>query len=172
VRTYTAKQTGSGFDFTTPENTWYCEDSEIDAVLAFISGQVDSPGTYTRIEDGSPLAKVIAAVKDGSVEAQQVDALVVALAASNDVKTQLADRESANLLVQGVQLVQQKNALDKLQAAVDNPAATEPAFQSVLDKNWWLFGGRYIGTTLRRSFTVLDQNDVPLIRPDRSTLWS
>ncbi|MFJ9781812.1 Shedu anti-phage system protein SduA domain-containing protein [Amycolatopsis sp. NPDC101161] len=49
---------------------------------------------------------------------------------------------------------------------VRNPDAKEKEFQRILDESWWIFGGKYVEKTKRRSLTVLTQLDVPLIRAD------
>jgi hypothetical protein len=51
---------------------------------------------------------------------------------------------------------------------VRDPVSAENDVQRILDKQWWMFGGRFIDKAKRRSLTVLDQLDVPLIRSDGS----
>lgn len=57
-------------------------------------------------------------------------------------------------------------ALDRLEAVALDPTSIENDLQKALEGQWWLFGGQYIGEAGRRSFHVLDQLDIPLLRAD------
>ena len=61
----------------------------------------------------------------------------------------------------------QREVVTELQRLAIAPKTTETAMQVAIGKNYWLFGGQYIGMA-QRSLVPLDQYDIPLICADGS----
>ncbi|MCA2218046.1 Shedu anti-phage system protein SduA domain-containing protein [Jidongwangia harbinensis] len=61
----------------------------------------------------------------------------------------------------------QRDVVTELQRLAIEPKTTETAMQAAIGKNYWLFGGQYIGMA-QRSLVPLDQYDIPLICADGS----
>lgn len=166
VRTWMAKKVGSGFDFSEPEQKWYCEGEEVAGLAAFLNGQLTEPGVYHRINGDEPIATLIQRVQRDGVDANHLRDIAEVLTAAPGAAEALASSGASRILLDGVQAAQQRQVIGELREAVLNPATREPTLQKVLDKNWWIFGGRFIDKSQRRSLTVLDQLDIPLIRSD------
>ncbi|WP_433281826.1 Shedu anti-phage system protein SduA domain-containing protein [Micromonospora sp. CA-244673] len=60
-----------------------------------------------------------------------------------------------------------RDVVAKLQRLALEPATTESAMQAAIGRNYWLFGGQYIGVA-QRSIVPLDQYDIPLVSADGS----
>jgi Shedu protein SduA, C-terminal len=166
LQSWNAKTNGPGFDFEERPNTWCCEESEIGALAAFLTGELDVPGVYHRIGADSPLAAVVESVQAGEADATQLQQIAQALADAPNASQTLAKYPVGQVLLDGIQSARQREVIDRLNEAVNNPQAIEDDFQKVLSAGWWIFGGRYIGKAKRRSLAVLDQLDIPLIRAD------
>lgn len=166
VQSWNVRDDGPGFAFDAKPDTWYCEQGEVDAFAAFLAGQLEEPGLYHRISAESPLASVVEAVQAGEADAGQLAQIAQALAKAPNAAEVFARHEASQILLDGIHSAKQRDVIAKLKAAVSNPATLEPELQKILDGGWWMFGGRFIGKESRRSLTVLDQLDIPLIRAD------
>jgi len=94
--------------------------------------------------------------------------LVAAARANPDASAALADLDAAQTLATMVQQQTRQRGLEALRAVVDDPRSTEHAIQKVVERNPWLFGGRFAGRTLRRRITASDILDLTLVRHDGS----
>jgi hypothetical protein len=166
VQSWNSSETGSGFDFTKTDNAWHCEDNEIGGLAAFLSGQLTEPGTYRRIEVGSPISTVVEHLENGTADAQQLVEIAGALASAPGAADVLANSGASRVLLDGVQAARQRQVVERLEVVIRDPVTREPAIQKELEGSWWMFGGRFIDKAKRRSITVLDQLDIPLIRAD------
>ncbi|WP_143202402.1 Shedu anti-phage system protein SduA domain-containing protein [Amycolatopsis sp. CB00013] len=166
VQSWNAREGGGGFDFTEKANSWACDNDEIDALLAFLSGQIDEPGLYRRVGDSEALAQLVACIEAGKADAEQIAQMVQALADAPNADDVLARHGAGQVLLDGIQFARQRDVISELTAAVEDPSAREGRFQKALEDNWWMFGGKFIDKASRRAITVLDQLDIPLIRAD------
>ena len=100
--------------------------------------------------------------------AESAEQIIKALVENPDAYEVFKDSDASQLLASTVNQYRQRQAVENLDTVAKNPASTENDLQKVLDKQWWMFGGRFIDKAKRRSLTVLDQMDIPLIRGDGS----
>lgn len=166
VQSWHVRDDGPGFAFDEKPDTWYCEQDEIDAFAAFLAGELEEAGLYHRINADSPLASVVEVVQAGDADANQLAAIAHALASAPNATEVFATHEAGQVLLDGIHAAKQRDVIAKLKVAVENPGTRENDLQRILDGGWWMFGGRFIGKEKRRSLTVLDQLDIPLIRAD------
>jgi len=164
VQSWKAKQTGSGIDFTETENAWHCEDEEIDKLAAFVSGEASEEGRYRRV--GNAASQIIDAIEAGNVSADDLVAVLTSLLTQPKTTHELAQSDPAEKLAAVVGIARHSKTLDELDVLLADESVTETNLQAVLEKDWWIFGGRFIDRASRRALTVLDQIDVPLIRAD------
>jgi hypothetical protein len=92
--------------------------------------------------------------------------VIEALLSQEGAVSALAATEPAQVFAATMAHARHNKTLDELEVLLDDSSVTEPQLQSVLEKDWWIFGGRFIDKSKRRSLTVLDEIDVPLIRSD------
>ena len=111
---------------------------------------------------------LIDALKDGTLPASTSVDLLRAMLAQPDAVTAIANAGAGAALRTVVQRAELSQVIDGLQILVDDPTTTEPDLQKLLEKHWWIFGGRFVDEAHRRSLTVLDQLDIPLIQADGS----
>lgn len=166
VQQWAAKSNGPGFEFDEKENSWFCENDEIDAFAAFLNGEISESGVYRKIDSNSALVSVINHIESGDADPAQIRQLAEALAEAPDASRILAEHGPSQILLDGIQAARQKEVIARLTSVALNPKSLENDLQKILEGNWWIFGGRFIGKEKRRSLTVLDQLDIPLIRPD------
>jgi hypothetical protein len=67
-----------------------------------------------------------------------------------------------------VQNARRADELARLRRVAEDPGSRERELQQMLEQMPWIFGGDFLSVATRRSLTVLDQLDIPLIRADGS----
>ena len=162
VQTWRARSSGPGFEFEKTENTWHCEDEEIDRLTALLLGEARSSGNYALIAADSPLIGMAMLLEQGYVDSDDLVELTSVIAGTPGLIEALAETNLTAL----VEMRRHQAGLTWLRAVVENPESTEPEIQRVLQDEWWVFGGRYVAPASRRSIVQLDQFDIPLIRSD------
>jgi hypothetical protein len=75
-------------------------------------------------------------------------------------------RADAESVLAGMQLRMRRKKLADIRRVVEHPYSTEAQIQTALTGAWWLFGGEYVGQSLRRRLAHGLELDVPLLRPD------
>lgn len=80
--------------------------------------------------------------------------------------TALVDDERVVALLDGLALRRERDSLLRLKSTVLNPNALEKDLQQALERNTWVFGGRYVNFASRRLFAPQTEIDLPLLRPD------
>jgi hypothetical protein len=166
VGTYPRKEFEPGYDFARRDRTWACEDDQIDRVRALLAGAFPEAGFYVRVQKGASVDGLIQALAEGQVDVASIAALVQTLAGVPGVVDALAGTDLAQVFSSVIERSRQRAGLDRLRAAVEDPASSEQDLQSILEEHWWVFGSRYVGASARRKLTLLDQLDIPLIRAD------
>ncbi len=165
VKTWIRKSDNDSYNFEEqPKHTWTCEGAEIEAVLALITAELPHDGTFYFAPDRASalLARTLASEGDTAV------AVVSELLQKPGVRAALVGSDAVSSATALLTHQSRSAALDRLEAAALDPASSENDLQKALEGQWWLFGGQYIGEAGRRSFLVLDQLDIPLLRADGS----
>lgn len=162
------KRTMSDLDFDSadPKKTWFCENDEIERLLAFLHSDVARSGRYQVIDTDSPGAALLKLLETHEVDAQ---ALVDALVRNCDIEqivSLLAKNDLGLSAAQSAVVRRRRELVTRLRQLVDNPASTETQVQGLIGSAYWIFGGRYVGVAERRSLTMLDQYDIPLLGSD------
>lgn len=152
-------------DFVRTEH-WYCRDEEVARFNAFLTSEVVGTGDFTVIERQGNVEALLDHLEAGSLDAGLLSAIAGKLADHVEFVSSLDELEGVELLGVAVDLKRRMAVLDRLEAVVLDPTSNEADLQAILDENWWLLGGTYVGKVPRRSLTVLDQFDLPLIRAD------
>ncbi|GAA2216572.1 hypothetical protein GCM10009850_120420 [Nonomuraea monospora] len=75
-------------------------------------------------------------------------------------------RADAESVLSGMQLQIRRRKLAEIRRVVEHPYSSERQIQNALTGAWWLFGGGYVGHSLRRRLTRGLELDIPLLRPD------
>jgi hypothetical protein len=149
------------------KTSWFCEDDEIDKVVAFLDNEVGRTGRYRLVDRESQAAALADLLKDDVDVKSIVDALaghthldkIISLLAASDTGISAA---------QSAVLDRRRDLIARLRRLVDNPSSTETQVQELIGNAYWVFGGRYVGVADRRSFTPLDQTDIPLLSADNT----
>lgn len=165
VKSWTRESTSDGYRFEEqPRYTWTCEGAEIEALLALLTTELPHDGTFFFASDRASalLARSLATEGDAAV------AVVTELLQKPEVRTALASSGAISASTALVTLQSRTAALNHLEAVALDPSSSENDLQKAIEGQWWLFGGQYIDEVGRRSFHVLDQLDIPLIRADGS----
>ncbi|MGP3912194.1 Shedu anti-phage system protein SduA domain-containing protein [Nonomuraea sp. 10N515B] len=75
-------------------------------------------------------------------------------------------RADAESVLAGMQLQIRRRKLAEIRRVVEHPYSSERQIQKAITGAWWLFGGEYVGQSLRRRLTRGLELDIPLLRPD------
>jgi hypothetical protein len=165
-RTAPRRPDGYGFDFDDPTRTWACENAEIDKLLAFLQTQVGASGRYRLIDTASPQAALADLLADDGVDVEQLVASLVAGGNAGQLVEALTRSAQGLAAAEAAVLAQRRDLVDRLQQMAADPQTTETDMQRVMEDQYWLFGGRYVGVADRRNLTVRDSFDVPLLGAD------
>jgi len=140
---YPCRDFGPGYDFDQPEKVWMCEDDQIERIQALLNGQFEEDGHYVKVDKDSDARAVIEQLAAGTLEPSAVATLISALTATPGVADALAKADAAGVLTSAVEHRRQRHGLDELRSAIENPESSEQDLQRILERHWWVFGGRY-----------------------------
>ncbi|MEV0391781.1 Shedu anti-phage system protein SduA domain-containing protein [Polymorphospora rubra] len=169
VQTYGRNLNGPGFSFEDkPEHRWHCDDREIYAVRELLNDAFPTPGVYQFPAHDSAVQQLIAELNEGRVDADAVHRVVTAICNAPDLAEALARMDEAGVLADVIERNRQLQGLRRWREVVEDPTSTEPDIQKVLDKEWWVFGGRYVKSDVRRQLVPGDELDLLLVRSDGS----
>ncbi|GAB21608.1 hypothetical protein GOPIP_010_00750 [Gordonia polyisoprenivorans NBRC 16320 = JCM 10675] len=163
-----AKEMDFGYDFNNPTKTFSLANDEVDVLRKFLNGMFADEGYYVRT-DSKDLAKVLAErLQPGDEGESALADLLESIGGDEDLVRAVAKSNQAGHLAGLIDQERRRAALEELEQLARTPWTSEGEFQKLIQDNPWIFGGRYVGVTQRRSLTVLDQLDVPLINTDGS----
>jgi len=157
---------GWDFDEADPKTSWWCENEQIDQLLAFLDSNVAKTGRYRVVDMDSPAAGLLQLLSENNVDAA---ALADALVAHEDVGqlVGLLALSDAGLSAAEQAVVSRRRSLvADLHTLIRRPGTTETDVQRVIGDAYWLFGGRYVGVADKRNLIPLDQHDIPLLGAD------
>lgn len=159
------------------DNSWYFDHSvqqwngsfdDASLLRDVLEDKFPGSGKYQQLSGDEAVDGLAQTILAGKMPAESAEQIIKALAENPDAHEVFKDSDASQLLASTVNQYRQQQAIEQLNAIAKNPTSTENDLQKVLDKQWWMFGGRFIDKAKRRSLVVLDQLDVPLIRSDGS----
>jgi hypothetical protein len=151
------------FDFDgKPEIHFYLENEEIQALKAFLAGQfLPADGYYVRV-DSKEMAQQVA-----TMSAENLGDVLAAISDKRHLIEAVQASGQADFLADYVTNERKRVEIGHLETAVWEPSSDEAAFQKILERNPWMFGGQYVATG-QRTIVLGDQYDVPLVTADGS----
>lgn len=158
----------TGYDFQSDKVVnWFCEDEEIDKLLAFLNSEVAHSGRYRVIDIEAPGAALLNIVSASSgefrVAPRELAAFLARLGADNDLTDALLATGTGTAVAESAVVTRRRAKLAELRALMQDPATTESKIQPKLENEYWIFGGRYVDVLDRRKLTLLEQFDIPLV---------
>ncbi|MFN3256364.1 MAG: Shedu anti-phage system protein SduA domain-containing protein [Ilumatobacter sp.] len=112
--------------------------------------------------------EVVAALGAGEINGDDANLIFDALLNQSDAVDAIVAAGGGAKLRTVVQATELGEIVEQLQSLVDDPSTSEGQLQHLLKEQWWIFGGRFVDLADRRSLTVRDQLDIPLIQVDGS----
>lgn len=168
VQTWQAHPLEPGYDFTRKPNSWSCDNDEIAAIQGFLNQEFAEPGEYLFFKSNGAIAALLAHVSQSDLSETEVREVVQKLANYPSLGEALASLHDSATISSVLTRSRQSRGLERLKTVINDPDSVEPQIQAVLQEEWWVFGGKYVSASVRRSYTVLDQFDIALIRADNS----
>jgi hypothetical protein len=158
---------GGGWNFDEPEQKWSCAADQIPILQAFLNEQFPESGRYTlAAASDSALMDLAKQMAAGEVDAAAVSRLICAMSNVEGVAEMIAESDERGLLTGLIERHRQQKRLAAIRAVVEDPAKNERDIQRVMQKEAWLFGGRYLNVAARRKLDARHEVDIPLIRAD------
>lgn len=162
-----SRASGGTYDFENPKSSFILNDEkEIRDLQVLLNEQLPETGVYQALDKDETRNDLSKKILSGEIDASTAASFMAAIADNPDAQTVLAKTPFASILADMVSLDRQRAALDGLATVAEDPSKNEHDLQRVLQDQWWIFGGRFIDIAKRRSLTVLEQLDIPLLRPD------
>jgi hypothetical protein len=168
IATYPRSYFGIGWNFKNPTQQWHGSYGDASLLRDVIEDKFPDSGKYQQLSGDSTIDGLVQTILAGKMPAESAEQIIKALAENPDAYEVFRDSDASQLLASTVNQYRQQQAVQALDSVVRDPVSAENDVQRILDKQWWMFGGRFIDKAKRRSLTVLDQLDVPLIRSDGS----
>ena len=166
-RTFEKDKSGSwNFDDPDPKTTWWCENAEIDRLLAFLHSEVTETECYRILDTESPDGIVLTLLHNGDISPETLAEALVRHVDLRQLVTQLAASDKGISAAQAAVVVKRKHLIATLRKMIQDPSTTETDVQRVIQAAHWVFGGRYVGVADRRNLMPLDQHDIPLLGAD------
>lgn len=137
-------------------------DREIRRLQQLVGGRLPAAPASVRTTVDTVLDQFVT----GDIGADAAQRLITAIAADPALAEAVAGLEAAGALSGLVERWHQHAGLDRLAAAVADPATTAADLQVIVGDECWIFGARFAPPYLRSRLPVLDRIDVPLVRLD------
>jgi hypothetical protein len=157
---------GSGPTAGTEKATWACENDEIDRLLAWLHSDVERIGRFQLVDADSPAAALLDLLRRRETGTQDIVDALTQHADVGELIRLLARSDTGLSAAESAVRDQRRALINRLRIMIEDPAITETAIQALIGQAHWVFGGHYVGVAQQRSFSVLDQVDIPLIRGD------
>lgn len=170
AQTWSAKpwSEGGGYDFEKTAYHWHCEgNEEVEAIRMLLNNEFTEAGKYKIIPAGTDAAALVDQLSQGQLDGRDAVALIELAGSQPDLVAALASSPRGVLVAEAVELERRRQQLEELRRVVEGPTSSErDDIHPLLKQMTWIFGGDYVGENRRKSLTVGDVLDVPLLRPD------
>lgn len=168
LATYAKSRYKAGFYFEHALQSWAGDLSDVRLLQAILNDKFPAQGRYQLLSGEANVNNLAKRILAGSLPVDSVEQILQALIENPEAQKVFKQGDSSQIFADAVNNFRQREVIDELEVIAKDPASVEANLQKALAKEWWIFGGRYIGIERRRAFTVLDQLDLPLIRSDGS----
>ena len=154
------------YDEPAPKTTWWCEGDEVERVRAFLQSEVIKTGRYKLVDVDSSAAAILDALRDKTIPLDEIAYLLLESTDPESLAILLSSSGQGAAIAQMAVIEKRRALIRDLRSLVENPATREGEIQKLIGQSYWIFGGRYVGTTDRRGLIPLDQYDIPLLGAD------
>lgn len=153
--------------FAAEPNQWFCENEEIEAVRALLSDALKDDGDFTLLTGaGVDEKKVLEFLANGHHPSEFLAAVAESVAKDVEAVSDLTAIDGVRMVAQAIEVRRLELVVAELERLVLSAGTNEMEFQNLLDDNWWVLGAQFVQRFSRRTFLVLDQYDLLLVRPD------
>lgn len=169
-----AFRVATGIDFSAPQMKWACEGEEIEKLRTFLNSFRDATesGQHAVVRVGADrhaaFRRVIDAVNAPKLDAGQLAGLITALAARAEELSHLpraGEEDDRRMVAAALRAAHRAEAVKELRRLIQQDAL-EQEFQSLLERNWWMMGGRYVRLIELRHVTEQEIVDLLLQTAD------
>lgn len=168
LATYAKSLYKTGFYFDHALQSWRGDVADIRLLQTILNDKFPTQGRYQLLTGEATVDNLAKKILAGKLPVDSTEQILQALVDNPEAQEVFKQSDSSQIFADAVNQYRQRQAVDTLEKVAKNPTSIEADLQRILAKEWWIFGGRYIGIEKRRAFTVLDQLDLPLIRSDGS----
>lgn len=165
--TYARKYSG-GYRFERPVQQWNGYGNDIQLLATILKDKLPQAGTYQLLSGDEEANRLAKRILDGDVPVESASQIIDALINNPEAEEMLSKNPASKILADQINLFRQRKLVDKLEEVVLNPLSSEQDIQNVLENDWWVFGGKFIEKSKRRSLVIMNELDIPLIRHDGS----
>lgn len=165
IATYPRSKFG-GWYWDRPLQLWNGSYTDSDLLRDVLSDKFPDSGRYQLLTGEASIDNLAQKILAGNLPVESAEQILQALIDNPEAQEIFQQSDASQVFADSVNHFRQRQAVDNLEVIVKDSASLEGDLQKILEKQWWMFGGRYIEVANRRSITVLDQLDVPLIRGD------
>ena len=161
---------GQSYGFKKSDYRWHCEgEEEIEAVRLLLNEEFPEQGRYQLVKKGSELGRLADELSRGDVPTNDILELLRLAGQTPDLVKAMAASSSGGLLAEAVELQRRRDQLAELRRIAEDPRSTERKhIHPQLKKMGWIFGGKYVGESMRSQLTAGEVLDIPLLRADGS----
>lgn len=134
----------------------------------YLAAPPDRPGRYSLVRGRSETVIWLERVLEERIDIEDPHEAARRIAVSPEAIALLAADTEGQMMLRAAELQRRSVALADLRHVTEDPRATESELQRQLESQYWIFGGRFVGTTVKRRLVPGDEFDIPLLRGDGS----
>jgi hypothetical protein len=168
IATYGRSMFNKGWYLDRAIQSWNGSYGDSDLLRDVLGDKFPDSGRYQLLSGDASIDNLAQKILAGKMPIESAEQILQALVDNPEAQEVFKQSNASQVFADSVNQFRQKQAISNLESVATDPKSTEPHLQKILEKQWWMFGGRYIDIAKRRGLTVLDQLDVPLIRGDGS----
>ncbi len=143
-------------------------EEELARLRALLAGAAVEVGPRSADSTSTVIAEWVGSLGTDPESLADVNTVMTALRRNEALIPALAGLESVDDLTSTIRRWQQHAGLDRLQAAVNDPASTREFLHEVLSQEWWVFGGQLLPFDAQPIVAKLEVRCIPLLRYDRA----
>ncbi|MGY4893248.1 MAG: Shedu anti-phage system protein SduA domain-containing protein [Candidatus Saccharimonadota bacterium] len=166
IATYSRSLFNKGWYLDRAIQSWNGSYTDSDLLRDVLNDKFPDSGHYQLLTGDASIDSLAQKILAGEMPVESAEQILQALIDNPEAQEVFKQSDASQVFADSVNQFHQRQAIIDLESVATNPKSTEPDLQKILEKQWWMFGGRYIDLAKRRGLTVLDQLDVPLIRGD------
>jgi hypothetical protein len=124
------------YDEPDPKTTWWCENDEIERVLAFLQSDIARTGRYRIVDTNSSAGIILDLLQNSDSDSQELANVFLQQGKFGDLVSMLSATEHGSSIAQLAVIEKRRQLINELQALLRDPSTTETKIQSLIGNSY------------------------------------